>query len=229
MFILCIFYYYYYYYYRCVLNVFYQDITVAGRWFGELSVTVCVMFLQEGVPSHNENMQYVNLAMQAFQKGLCHSELIQDPRDANPVKRDSRGQIRKNSSDLVRGSVPFSVPFGPHLTPVRCQQEYSPETRSVTTKDLEVSSDTERRTNLACAVHQGKYKCSPALTQSRPCDCADGTPENSSEDCMEPEHRAITTNDLLDCLVHPDVIARVTRLLLERHRKSKDRHTTLTY
>lgn len=172
------------------------------------------MFLQEAVPSHNDNMQYVNLAMQAFQKGLNHSKLVRDPRDTHPVKRDSRGQIRKNS-DLARGSDHFSVPFGPHLTPVRCQREYSPETWNVTTK--EVSSDTAQRTNLACAVHQGNYECSPGLTQSRPCDCADGTSENSSGDGTEPVHRAITTNDLLDCLVHPDVITRVTELLLERH------------
>lgn len=183
-----------------------------------LSVTVRVMFLQEGVTSHNENMQYVNLAMQAFQKGLCHSELTQNLRDTRAVKRDSRGQIRKDG-DVVRDSVPFSVPFGPHLTPVRCQQEYSPETQRMTTKDLEVGSDTAPRTKLACAVrvHRGKYEGSPGLTQSRPCDCADGTSEHSSEDYEEPVHRTITTNDLLDCLVHPDIIARVTKLLLERH------------
>lgn len=177
-------------------------------------ITVCVMFLQEGVASHNENMQYLNLAVSASvqrERGLCHSKLTRDPGDTCPVKRDSRGQIRKNSN-LVRDSVPFRVPFGPHLIPVHCQQEHSPEMRAVTTKDLEVSSDGAPGTELSSAVrlHLGKYDCSPGLTQCRPRDCADGTPE-------KPAHTTITTNDLLDCLVHPDIIARVTKLLLERH------------
>ncbi|KAM9347011.1 HSPB1-associated protein 1 homolog [Symphorus nematophorus] len=171
---------------------------------------------EEGVASHNENMQYVNLAVGAYAQR--HSKLTQNPRDTRPVKRDSRGQIRKNSNS-VRDSVTFSVPFGPHLTPVRCQQEFSTETRGVTTQDLEVSSETAQRTELASAVrlHQGKYECSPALTQHRPCDFADGTSENPSENYKEPIYTTITTNDLLDCLAHPEIIARVTKLLLERH------------
>lgn len=156
-------------------------------------------------------MQYVNLAVEALQKGLHHSELTQDQRDTRPRKRDSRGQFR-DDSDVFRGFVPFSVPYGPHLTPVRCQQEHSPET--ATPKDVTVSSDTAPRTERACAVQQER---SLASTQSGPRDCADGTSENSSEDCQEPTHRTITTNDLLDCLVHPEVIAHVTKLLLERH------------
>lgn len=184
-----------------------------------LFVTVCGMFLQEGVPSHNENMQYVNLAVRASaQRQRGHSEPTQDQRDIRPVKRGYRGDIRK-SRDLVSDCVAFTVPFGPHLTPVRCQQEHSPETRQVITKGLEVGSDTAPRTKLASAVrlHQGQYDCSPSGTQCRPCDCAHGTSDNSSEDYEEPVHTTITTNDLLDCLVHPDVIARVTQLLLERH------------
>lgn len=161
-------------------------------------------------------MQYVNLAVQALQKGLHHSELTQDQRDTRPHKRDCRGQFR-DDSDVFRGSVPFSVPYGPHLTPVRCQQEHSPEKGRAAPKDLTVSADTAPRTELACAVQQEKHERRLALTQSGPRDCADGTSENSSEDCQEPTHRTITTNDLLDCLVHPDVIAHVTKLLLERH------------
>lgn len=54
-----------------------------------------------------------------------------------------------------------------------------------------------------------KNQPSRPLTQSGPLDHSD--------------EGAVTTNDLLDCLVHPDVIARVTELLLERHaRKSRN-------
>lgn len=160
-------------------------------------------------------MLYLNLAVQALQKGLHHSELTQDQRDTRPHKRDCRGQFKDNS-DVFRGSDPFSVPYGPHLTPVHRQQEHSLETGRATPKDLTVSSDTAPRSELACADQQEKHKRSLALTQSGPCDCADGMSENSSEDCQEPTQGTITTNDLLDCLVHPEVIARVTRLLLER-------------
>ncbi|XP_071336895.1 HSPB1-associated protein 1 homolog isoform X2 [Trachinotus anak] len=191
---------------------------------------------EEGVASHNENMQYVNLAVGACaqrQKDLCHSKRTWDPRDTRPAKRDSSGQIRKNS-DPVRESVPFRVPFGPHLIPVRCQQD-SPEMREATPKDLEfkssrnstgtsqedctVSSEAAHRTEAAPAVrlHQGKQECGPGLAQCRACDCADETSESSSEDYEESAHALITTNDLLACLVHPDIITRVTELLLERH------------
>ncbi|XP_034740660.1 HSPB1-associated protein 1 homolog isoform X1 [Etheostoma cragini] len=195
---------------------------------------------EEGVASHDENMQYVNLAVKACerQKGLCHRQLTQDQRDTSPVKRDSRGQIRENCN-LVRNSVPFSVPFGPHLIPVRCQREYLPETtkdpevkssRNPNAKSLEdcnVSSDAAQRTKLASAVglYRGKHECSDGLTQCRPRDHAHGTSENSSGDYEEPVHKEITTNDLLDCLVHPDIISRVTELLLERHTGS---HGTTT-
>lgn len=157
-------------------------------------------------------MQYLNLAMQVFQKGLCHSE----PTDTRPAKRDSRGQIRDNRG-LVMDSVSFSVPFGSHLTPVPCQQVHSAEPR--TAKDPKVSSDAALRTTLARAVraHERKHECRPGLTQSGPCDSADGISENSSDDFKEPIYGTITTNDLLDCLVHPDIIARVIKLLLERH------------
>ncbi|XP_070693693.1 HSPB1-associated protein 1 homolog [Pempheris klunzingeri] len=158
---------------------------------------------EEGVASHSENMQYVSLAVSASAQRQRGSKLTRGPGDTCPVKRDSRGQIRKNSN-LVGDSVPFSVPFGPHLIPVRCQQENTAEIRQVTAEDLEVSSDGAPRAKLSSAVrlHQ---------------DCGDGTPENSPENYEAPIHKTITTNDLLDCLVHPDIIAHVTKLLLERH------------
>ncbi|XP_037645882.1 HSPB1-associated protein 1 homolog isoform X1 [Sebastes umbrosus] len=153
---------------------------------------------EDGVASHNDNMLCVNLAVRACAQR--HSNLTrEDPRDARrPLKRDSRGHVRKDRDS-------FRVPFGPHLSPVRCQQredEDSPET----TKDLEVKSDAAPRAERASA---------DGLTQRRSsCD--------SSEDYEEP---TLTTNDLLACLVHPDVIARVTELLLERHAGS---HSTAT-
>lgn len=141
------------------------------------------VFLQEGRTPHEENMQYLNLAVRAFQKVPSQSR-----RDRRPAKRDSSGQTLENVG-------PFTVPFGPHLCPVLCPQEPGGRER---------------------------------LTHARSRDCAGGSLENSAGDHSEPGARTITTNDLLDCLVHPDVVARVTELLLARHAQihEEDKHPT---
>lgn len=140
---------------------------------------------EEGVGSHTENMQYVNLALRASaqkQRRLHSSKHTQDLRDA--VKRDSRGQIRTHW-DKAGKSEPYMVPFGPNLIPVHCQTENLAGTEGL---DMKPPRKTE-------------------LTSS----------QNPSEEYEGPTDATVTTNDLLDCLLHPDVIALVTKLLLERH------------
>ncbi|KAM3607520.1 uncharacterized protein V6R79_009149 [Siganus canaliculatus] len=180
------------------------------------------------VASHNENMQYVNLAVRASaqrQRGLSHSRHSLESRVNRPVKRDSRGQIMKDR-DLTRCSVAFTVPFGPSLTPVASQQDHLAESKEVTAKDLEVNPQTAPGDRLvfAARLHQETHECSPH-TWCRPRPRTDGISENSTEDYEEPVHPMITTNDLINCLVHPDIIASVTKLLLERH---TDQHRTST-
>lgn len=188
-----------------------------------LCVTLPLILFQEGVTTHRENMQYLNLALRAVQPG--HYDLTRSLRDNGAVKRDSRGQTRK-SSHVVGGSDPFSIPFGPYLTPVRCRQEFLSEARRAPAKDPDARLDTTSKHRPACPVgnQQQTRDSAPPSTQSGPCVCADETSDSSSGDCGEPVHRTMTTNDLLDCLVHPDVIARVTELLLERH-EGKHRST----
>lgn len=128
-------------------------------------------------------MHYLNLAVGAFQK-------VQSTRHRRPVKRDSRGQTLEDSGS-------FTLPFGPHLTPVLCP------------RDQDMRSPERGR---AVTPHQDGRQ---SLFQSR--DCADGTWENFAEARKDPGTRTITTNDLLECLVHPDVIAQVTELLLDKH------------
>ncbi|XP_030614460.1 HSPB1-associated protein 1 homolog [Archocentrus centrarchus] len=193
---------------------------------------------EEAVASHNENMQYLNLAVRACaqrERGCCHSKLSPNLRDTQPVKRDSDGQIKKNS-DGVRDCAPFSIPYGPYLIPVHCQQELrkmTPEDVEVNSSnncavrsqgDCAVSSDAAERSKFAAAVRldQETHERSTGSTQ---CYCADGTSEHLSEHYEGSTHTTITTNDLLDCLVHPDIIARVTELLLEKHTGS-DRTTS---
>ncbi|XP_029385689.1 HSPB1-associated protein 1 homolog [Echeneis naucrates] len=179
---------------------------------------------EDGVTSHNENMQYVNLAVRAWAQ---RQKDLQDPRDPRPAKRDASGQIRRNS-DSIRESVPFSVPFGPHLIPVRCQQEGSSQTMEVTPEGVGLkfpgnraggSQDCTVSSEAAAAVrlHQAEHELSSDSAQCGARDCANQTSASPSSGHEDSRHTIITTNDLLDCLVHPDIISRVTELLLERH------------
>lgn len=106
-----------------------------------------------------------------------------------PVKRDSRGQTPEDCGA-------FAPPFGPHLTPVLCPREQWQDVRS---------------------PERGRAVTAPQDGSQCLHDCADGTWENFAEAQQEPGTRTITTNDLLECLVHPDVIAQVTQLLLDKH------------
>lgn len=155
-------------------------------------------------------MQYVNLAVRACAQRRRSQLSARDPRDTCPVKRDSSGQIRKNR-DRSGNSAPFSVPYGPHLIPVSCQKE-----EPATLKHPEVGTAVTSQEDGAVRLDK-ETDCSSGLAPRRPCDRADGTPEQPSEVCGEQRLPTITTNDLLDCLVHPDIITRVTELLLERH------------
>ncbi|XP_072253666.1 HSPB1-associated protein 1 homolog [Leuresthes tenuis] len=174
---------------------------------------------EEGNASHEENMQYLNLAVVACarrKRGLG---------DARPLKRDSSGQVKMNKV-RVGNPAPVGVPFGPHLIPVCCQKD---EPRRTTPKEIHSSRNSDVTSQEACTVsseealgaatrlQQGIHACGAGSARVRTCDCAAGTPEHSSEDGKASTHAVITTNDLLDCLLHPEVISRVTELLLERH------------
>lgn len=114
-------------------------------------------------------------------------------------RRDGRPAKRDSGGQTLEKPGSFTLPFGPNLTPVLCPRGAPPERRSPDSGG--------------------------ALSRTRPRDCADGSPENSAEDLREAGSRSITTNDLLDCLVHPDVVARVTELLLDRYVKKTSTHT----
>lgn len=144
-------------------------------------------------------MQYLNLALQAVHPGRGDSTA--DLSDNRPVRHDCTGQTRKRTHGACVPD-PFSIPFGPNLAPVQ--------------QDLEISPEAAPEHRPARTQTQ-KIQPSPPLTQSRLCARVGGGLDNSAEDCREAAHREVTTNDLLDCLAHPDIIARVTKLLLERH------------
>uniref|UniRef100_A0A1A8F8V2 Hspb associated protein 1 n=1 Tax=Nothobranchius korthausae TaxID=1143690 RepID=A0A1A8F8V2_9TELE len=174
---------------------------------------------EEGVPSHRENMQYLNLAVRACAQRT--RRLSPDLTDARPTKRDSRGQVKKHG-DRADASEVFEVPLGPHLIPVSCQHD---EWKKTVPEDSEINTSQEDSAGGSegsvgtnpTRSSQGKQSCGAGLP---PRGCAEqehDAPEDCAEENRSFSHTSITTNDLLDCLVHPDVISHITELLLERH------------
>ncbi|KAF7215352.1 HSPB1-associated protein 1 homolog [Nothobranchius furzeri] len=174
---------------------------------------------EEGVPSHRENMQYLNLAVRACAQRT--RSLSPDLTEARPTKRDSRGQVKKHR-DRADASEVFEVPLGPHLIPVSCQHD---EWKKTVPEDSEINASQEDSAGGSegsvgtnpTRPSQGKQSCGAGLP---PRDCAEqehDAPEDCAEENRSLRHTSITTNDLLDCLVHPDVISHITELLLERH------------
>lgn len=123
----------------------------------------------------------------------------------------------------MKSDMPFSVPFGPNLIRVHPQEETKginpsvPEVKSnqkyVMKSKLECgeSSKEAHKTDPTSAVgtQRKRHKSGTAVSHHG---------EGMSED-EESGHQGITTNDLLDCLLHPDIITRVTDLLLERRQE----------
>ncbi|KAM4731663.1 HSPB1-associated protein 1 homolog isoform 2-T3 [Anableps anableps] len=172
---------------------------------------------EEEKPSHEENVQYLNLAVVASaqrKRGLLHRKPSPNLRASQPIKRDSYGQI-KHRGEGVKVSPAVSLPFGQHLIPVKCQEE---EPEKTVPEDSSCSAAVSSQEDCSgSGSAKGKHTCGADLTQFSSCDSFTldhGTSENNQGSGP----LLITTNDLLDCLVHPDIISRVTELLLERHR-----------
>ncbi|XP_023192847.1 HSPB1-associated protein 1 isoform X2 [Xiphophorus maculatus] len=163
--------------------------------------------------SHEENMQYLNLAVSAQRKrGLFHRKPSPDPRATQPAKRDSCGRL-KLRGDGVKVPASVRLPFGQHLIPVKCQEDEPEETVPEETVPEDSSCDAAVSPGEdGSAGAKGKHTCGADLTQFSSCNLAT---ERGNNQGSGPS--LITTNDLLDCLVHPDIISRVTELLLERH------------
>uniref|UniRef100_H3DE34 Hspb associated protein 1 n=1 Tax=Tetraodon nigroviridis TaxID=99883 RepID=H3DE34_TETNG len=107
------------------------------------------------------------------------------------ARRRERRPVKRGSGGQPREDHegPFTVPFGPHLAPVL-------------------------RPRDAVSAHQTATERLPGSGSGG---CADGSLETPEVDHREPGSGTITTNDLLDCLVHPDVLARVAELLVDAH------------
>ncbi|NP_001003777.1 HSPB1-associated protein 1 homolog [Danio rerio] len=157
---------------------------------------------EDGVSSHDENMQYLNLAVKACMNKKRDD--IEDQPKAQAVKRDFSGVLKSPASP------PSLVSFGPHLIPVHLTEK--PQCSS--TKDSCCFSCTDSPQCQITTKDQDKLRSDNKLGQRSGQSVLQdtGSPGGSGE-------MHISTNDVLECLVHPDVIALVTRLIMCRQRE----------
>ncbi|CAB1347065.1 unnamed protein product [Coregonus sp. 'balchen'] len=209
-----------------------------------------------GLVGHDENMQYLNLAVGACmeKRGTTshRDQQTQDTPACPGAKRDSRGQAKNtssssrpakgSSSSSSSSSTPSTVPFGPHLIPVTWNQITKQETTEQNPKDqdgpspsrdcdiirpISVTQSTPLKpVSGSRAQHQhGGEGISSSSSASDPQvlpqpGCRDrGRPSPGDRDQGEGDRAhclvSITTNDLLQCLVHPEVIARAIFILID--------------
>ncbi|XP_040458806.1 HSPB1-associated protein 1 isoform X3 [Falco naumanni] len=178
--------------------------------------------------SHEINLQYLNKAVSAYLK--CQKESVSEhTRSSNSGAEQRTSSLCKRKKRevgcepegcrLLAHEFGFSTfkaeklqktPFGLHLIQVLPQSQ---ETSSMGAVAVESDGRPLLRENEE--GHFGKLHCTrKQLVMSNDCEMparqmdSDGSPNASQT--------ALSTNDLLDCLVNPHVINLVARLLLER-------------
>ncbi|XP_068805151.1 HSPB1-associated protein 1 isoform X4 [Struthio camelus] len=180
--------------------------------------------------SHDINLQYLNSAVSAYFK--CQKENVSEQTHPSSIgaektpsasckKRKRQVDTEPEGCKLLTHEAGFSrvkaeklqkISFGPHLIQVLPQSQ---ETSSMGAGAVE--SDYRDLTHENEGGHFGKLHCPrKQLVMSNDCE----TPANQMDSDGSPNasQTALSTNDLLDCLVNPHVISLVAQLLLERTR-----------
>ncbi|NXA08332.1 HBAP1 protein, partial [Sapayoa aenigma] len=178
--------------------------------------------------SHEINLQYLNKAVSAYFK--CQKTLVSEQahssstgaeqRTGAPSKRKKREggcepegcrlQTQEFDFSTSKAEEPQKIPFGPHLIQVLPQSQGRGSTGAVA-----VESDSRDLLHENEGEHIGKLHCKrKQLVMSK--DCETPAHEMDSDSSPHASQTALSTNDLLDCLVNPHVINLVARLLLER-------------
>ncbi|KAI5107050.1 HSPB1-associated protein 1 homolog isoform X2 [Silurus meridionalis] len=156
-----------------------------------------------GISTHDENMQYLNLAVEAYM-----SKRNSQP-GSSTLKRDARGHLK---TSVTEPATSFSLPFGPHLIPVTCLADVSQKTMETSPKEVLISKD-------HTLLHTPKGT-TPLRTDTHKTEEAISVSEEKEEDgngsalCGR-----ISTNNVLDCLLHPEVIALLTKLMIDRQKE----------
>ncbi|KAM9486048.1 HSPB1-associated protein 1 homolog [Clarias gariepinus] len=162
---------------------------------------------EDGISTHDENMQYVNLAVKAYMNHRSfHSEDLGryagQPRPS-VSKRDSGGHLK---SPFTKPVTSFSLPFGPHLIPVTLSQK-------VTVTNCKEALDPKDTPSYSLP------KTKPLHTNTPGKEDAISVSEEEEDGNGGAACGRIYTNDVLDCLLHPDVIALVTKLMINRQKE----------
>ncbi|XP_067995095.1 HSPB1-associated protein 1 isoform X1 [Melanerpes formicivorus] len=177
--------------------------------------------------SHEINLQYLNKAVSAYIKSqkasmseqACSSSTGAEQRTGTLCKRRRREVgCEPEGCRLQPHELSFSterlqkIPFGPHLIPVLPQSEERSSMGAVV-----VESDSRDLLQENKGGHFGKLHC-PRKQLVTSDDCELPAHQMHSDSSPNASQAALSTNDLLDCLVNPRVISLVARLLLERTR-----------
>ncbi|XP_063070275.1 HSPB1-associated protein 1 homolog [Engraulis encrasicolus] len=189
---------------------------------------------EDGASSHDENMQYLSLALQAcVRKRSAVQEEDSSPQQGKDghraSKRDASGSVKTNSStkdeDGRRKDSSFMPPFGLNLVPVPCVTHALNAPKDPTLKDTRWStdhnpqsasvSDFDSRTAQESG-HDGRGDLHKRPEASTSAVVSEGLSLHSEGSVPQV---SLSTTDLLESLVHPDVIALVSRLLLDRQRQ----------
>ncbi|XP_064013285.1 HSPB1-associated protein 1 isoform X4 [Pogoniulus pusillus] len=180
--------------------------------------------------SHEINLQYLNKAVSAYFKyqkasvsdQACISSTGAEQRAGTSCKRRRREVgCEPEGCRLLPHELGFStfkaeelqkIPFGPDLIPVLPQpQETSWMGAAVVESDSRHLLQ-DNKAGLFGELHRtGKQ---PVMSD----DCETPAHQMHSDSSPNASQAALSTNDLLDCLVNPHVINLVARLLLERTR-----------
>ncbi|KAL2081200.1 hypothetical protein ACEWY4_023053 [Coilia grayii] len=195
---------------------------------------------EDGVASHDENMQYLSLAVQACMRKRSEMEeedSQQEGQDGHrALKRDSTGGIKTNyTKKEERKASSFIPPFGPHLIPVP-HVGHGQALKDPTLKDTNLSRDH----NPQCAPvsdpqswtsEEGGHDGCGELRKRQEAEkgghdgCGELRKRQEAAVLSEGPHKegipqaSLSTTDLLECLVHPNVITLVSQLLLDRQRE----------
>ncbi|XP_027492201.1 HSPB1-associated protein 1 isoform X3 [Corapipo altera] len=178
--------------------------------------------------SHEMNLQYLNQAVSAYFK--CQKTSVSErvhssstgagQRTGASCKRKRREVgCEPDGCRLLTHGFDFStskaeelqkIPFGPHLIQVLPQSQETGSMGAVAVesdgRDLPCENEGEHIRKL--------HRRRKDLVMSNDCEMPADQMDSDSSPCTS--QTALSTNDLLDCLVNPHVINLVARLLLER-------------
>ncbi|XP_076857891.1 HSPB1-associated protein 1 homolog [Brachyhypopomus gauderio] len=153
---------------------------------------------EEEVTSHDQNIQYLNLAVKACMEKWGG----QDNPAKSGQKRDSGGHTKCPDTHPEPSNPP---PFGPHLIPVTCDANLRQGHVALIPKEAPLLKH-----KGPCVPHSGTKPEPEAPPTKEETDGPSGAPAESGR---------ISTNDVLDCLLHPQVVTLVTQLLMDRQRE----------